>query len=158
MAKANEQLDAEINQQGIAAFSIEHDERCSDSEPGPQIELDLTCGLLDLQDDVAIAAAARAAAAQRDEQIHDDESSDDSSSSDISAAACDDAALEVKCNSSSKGSSQQARVSIAQGAPDAGAKLDHTQAHARQHKGLRHSASNDGNRRKHAARPSIQVL
>ena len=66
MAKANEQLRSQIEQHGSTAFSIEHDEtdRSDDSEPDPSpyIELDLTCGLVDLQDTVALEAAEHAAA------------------------------------------------------------------------------------------------
>ena len=91
MAQANEQLAAQVDQQGIEAFSIEHEQSDSESEPGPRIELDLTCGLVDLQDEVAVAAAEHAAG-QLDS--HHDQSSEESSSDDTSSSASEDEAMD----------------------------------------------------------------
>ena len=86
MADANKQLGAQISQQGVGAISIEHEDSDSDHQAGPHIELDLTCGLVDLQDEAAVAAAECAGALQARAGPG---KSDDTSASDTSGASED---------------------------------------------------------------------
>ena len=104
MADANKQLGARMSQEGVAAFSIEHENSESECEAGPRIELDLTCGLVDLQDDTAVAAAEQAAA------IGDRPTagaSDSSSTCDSSGASEDDASSPPSSTSSDASSGSE---------------------------------------------------
>ncbi|KAK9820922.1 hypothetical protein WJX74_008123 [Apatococcus lobatus] len=94
MAVAHQQLGAQIDQQGVGPFSIEHEDSDSDSQAGPRIELDLTCGLVDLQDEAAVSAAEHAAAFQGHAAAHV------SGSTYASESSADDAASPPSSNSS----------------------------------------------------------
>lgn len=105
MADANKQLGAQMNQVGPAAFSIEHATSDSDSEAGPHIELDLTCGLVDLQDEAAVAAAERAAALGN--RATTEASGSSSSASDSSGTSEDDASSPSSSTSSDASSGSE---------------------------------------------------
>ena len=114
MAIANQQLGANIQQQGIEAYSLEHEASDSDSEAGPHIEMDLTCGLVDLQDDAAIAAAERAAMAQNAD-----------TQSDASTSACTSSDDEPAAQSCADGNSQDPSTCSA---PESKANVQHDSA------------------------------
>ncbi len=159
MAQANAQLAAQVDQQGIEAFSIEHEQSDGESGPGPRIELDLTCGLVDLQDEVAVAAAEHAA---RQPDCRHNKSFEDSSSDDALSASEGDTMDRVGM-SRSNNALQPRLVDILAPVNGAEVKPDETQDQQwGQLSGQRHVAEDHPSpkckARSQSARPLIQSL